>query len=508
MRKVFEKVTHGMGLMLAMLAVCVMSACSSSSSGGDEPTVSKLEDNMSATIGSCERVGHNLSIEFTLMNKSKVNFDDMQVMATAVVDNNGTSYSLPGFYLEQGDERARSIIVSLAAGYSQKVYAVVEDFDPSVLASSVKVTLQASPKELGVLSENTVDMEGRIQADRRVVSKGVQSPDPNLEFDVSATKLMDDQLVVDYSIANRTGTELTDVEIATEAFEKISSRTRADGIASNIALEIAKVEKFTMAINEVRQIQFIVYGLSEQTRAEITQNKEFSLELGIGCSNYTFVDNVVSFVGVEVEEVIERISTVVPDEIRARMEQFIPIYDGVNPPNIDGVYVITPMQITYDTTGNYDPGYDGFAPTYIKFYNQDERRNSLDFLEKQVWEGTIIGESESPGSYISGEGDNFTVFFNTTGTSYLDSYNVDTKTALVISGTKTSSGISNIYYAFVMVDKSDDPSHRIMDVGEFRVFMDGDGLAEPSSWARSAARKVTFKDGQINTPWSVWSLRK
>lgn len=503
MKKTIEKVTHGMGLMLALLAVCVMSACSSSSSK-EEPTPSKLEDHLSATIGTCERVGRNLSIEFTLMNKSTVDLVDMQVSAGAVTDDNNVSYTLSGFSLEQGGVRTRSINLSLPAGYSQKVYAVVEDFDSSVLASSVTVTLMASPKELGVLAENSIAMQGRIQADRRVTSKGVQSPDPNLDFEVSSTKLMDDQLVVEYSIANRTGTELTDVEIATEAFEKRMG-TRAD----YFALEIAKVEKFTLAINEVRNLQFIVYQLSEQTRTQITQSMEFSLQLDIACSSYTFVDNVVSFVGVGVEEVIERISTVVPDEIRARMEQHIPIYDGVNPPNIEGTYVLSPMQIIYDTTGNYESGYDGFAPTYVRFYNQDERRNSLDFLGKQVWDGNIIGESESPNSFISGEGDNFTVFFNTTGTSYLDDYNVDTKTALVISGTKTSSGVYNIYYAFVMVEKSDDPSHHIMDVGEFRVFVDGDSLAETSSWARGAnTRKVTVKDGKITTPWSVYSLRK
>lgn len=57
-----------------------------------------------------------------------------------------------------------------------------------------------------------------------------------------------------------------------------------------------------------------------------------------------------------------------------------------------------------------------------------------------------------------------------------------TKTALVISGTKTNTGIKGIRYAFVMVEKGDDPDTKLMDEGVFRVFEDGDGLALIATW--------------------------
>ena len=41
----------------------------------------------------------------------------------------------------------------------------------------------------------------------------------------------------------------------------------------------------------------------------------------------------------------------------------------------------------------------------------------------------------------------------------------------------TSAGIKDLYYSFVMIDKND-PNNHLMDIGDYRVFKDGDGLAE------------------------------
>ena len=54
-------------------------------------------------------------------------------------------------------------------------------------------------------------------------------------------------------------------------------------------------------------------------------------------------------------------------------------------------------------------------------------------------------------------------------------------------GTKSSSGIRNLEYAFVMVEKGDDPNHKLMEEGVFRVFKDKDGLAANASHSFSFA---------------------
>ena len=91
-----------------------------------------------------------------------------------------------------------------------------------------------------------------------------------------------------------------------------------------------------------------------------------------------------------------------------------------------------------------------------------------------------IGE----GAFISGEGKNFTIFFNTIGTSY----GIDTREALLLSGTKATGGIKNLRYAFVMVEKGDDPEGILMKEGVFRVFQDKDGMSYSDTWPISETR--------------------
>ena len=106
------------------------------------------------------------------------------------------------------------------------------------------------------------------------------------------------------------------------------------------------------------------------------------------------------------------------------------------------------------------------------------------------------------GAYIRGSGSNFTAFFNTTG----ESLGISTKTALVISGTKTSDGIKDIYYAFVMVKKGEDPNHQLMEEGIFRVFHDQDGLAVNATWPGEAKEFRSEVKG-LEAPWTIYSRK-
>ena len=175
---------------------------------------------------------------------------------------------------------------------------------------------------------------------------------------------------------------------------------------------------------------------------------------------------------------VKPIDTVVPEEIREKMEPYIPIYDGVNPPNVEGTYLASPFVAVYCEDGHYSPGHQ-VVDLVLRFSNQDFTLNriDLDTYEKG------ISSSSGPGAFISGDGADFSAFFNIQGTSY----GVTFKEALVISGTMTNQGIKNLYYAFVMVEKGDDPNHKVMEAGYFRVFKDKDGLSVPTSWNPSSA---------------------
>lgn len=174
----------------------------------------------------------------------------------------------------------------------------------------------------------------------------------------------------------------------------------------------------------------------------------------------------------------KRIDHVIPPEYKEPMEPYITIYEGANPPNIEGVFIMSPVRLFYDSTYDYDIGYE-FSDMYFRFFNQDMINNTLDYQEKQ-------GKSEGKGTgcFISGEGDKFTVYFDIDET-YYGSHTIYLKRALIISGILTENGIKNCEYAFVVTDKSDDPDKELINPGDFRVVKDGDGLSKYTSWPNS-----------------------
>ncbi len=87
-------------------------------------------------------------------------------------------------------------------------------------------------------------------------------------------------------------------------------------------------------------------------------------------------------------------------------------------------------------------------------------------------------EGSSDEVTVSGSNDDFTAYFISTGTNSGISF----KTATVISGTKTSSGIKNYLNAFILLEKGADPNGKLMGVNEFRIFKDNNNLASNTTW--------------------------
>ena len=188
-------------------------------------------------------------------------------------------------------------------------------------------------------------------------------------------------------------------------------------------------------------------------------------------------DEIVSFTGniLPWGEEDERIAQVIPDDIRQKMEPYIPIYDGVNPPNVEGCYMLDPMVAVYMEDYDGDLSELQWMGEYINLTNQNKNDNTIDMEEL-----TADGKSYSigQGAVIVGEGNNFSILFNTEGTNS----GIYNRTALLLSGTKSAEGIQNLQYAFVMVEKGDDPEGILMEEGVFRVFKDGDEISYCTSW--------------------------
>ena len=182
------------------------------------------------------------------------------------------------------------------------------------------------------------------------------------------------------------------------------------------------------------------------------------------------------------------IDDIIPPTLLTNLKNRMNIYEGDTPPSIDGCYLISPAILVSSTLSKDKIG-DEFADDYIKFTNQNSN-NSITY--NSIQEGGDTSSSNSVS--IRGTGNYFTAYFTAYNNSHNDSDNATatSTTATVISGEKTSSGIKNIKYAFLMISK-DDPDSILVPINTIRVFTDGDSLAENTTWpTEEASRSANY----------------
>ena len=167
------------------------------------------------------------------------------------------------------------------------------------------------------------------------------------------------------------------------------------------------------------------------------------------------------------------IADVVPADILSEIEKSMPVYEGDTPPEIEGVYVINPNELVIASAENISPGIVISNDT-IKFTNQNAKTNVITFERKQTKENEYSNFVS-----IIGIGNNFTAYFAADG---LTTEGINYKTATVISGTLTTNGIKDYHKAFIITEKDPDPNNVLFPAKAFRIFKDGNGLAENATW--------------------------
>jgi len=177
------------------------------------------------------------------------------------------------------------------------------------------------------------------------------------------------------------------------------------------------------------------------------------------------------------------INDIVPDSILQEIEELgMPVNTGDNPPNIEGYFLASPLILINSNRPGDTPGTQ-YADYYVRFYNQDNKdlTVNMDYVNS--------GESGSGlGSYIVGDDNNFSVFAELHST-----YSGDDATLLILlSGTLTSTEITDFYYALFMLDNEGNPHGFWIANGDGRVFYDSDG----SSPAVSGFPKLSHENIQ------------
>jgi hypothetical protein len=166
------------------------------------------------------------------------------------------------------------------------------------------------------------------------------------------------------------------------------------------------------------------------------------------------------------------------------------INDGQKPPNIEGIYVYSKQVII---GSNLKEDQDSlhlkiYSDYKYRFYEQTNNNGTIKVDEK-----SLEGSSSATGKngFVSGNGNLFTVFIESLGTSNINkngkTYTVTLRRLNTYSGEITPVGIKNLVTSFYLKSKSADPENAIVDVGTVRVFKDKDGFSEKTNTFRLAA---------------------
>ena len=156
---------------------------------------------------------------------------------------------------------------------------------------------------------------------------------------------------------------------------------------------------------------------------------------------------------------------IIPEETLHQIRaQGMPIYEGTNPPNIEGIYLLDNLRFHYSS----DPGEKGFtkgdkAVNYkYRFYQQNGVKLKSDYRALKFGVNDIATGS---GAIISGSGNNFTVFLNHAA----HTEGVKNNDITLISGKLTPEGIKDLVLTLTVTEK-EDANNQIMKVGVYRIF--------------------------------------
>lgn len=190
-----------------------------------------------------------------------------------------------------------------------------------------------------------------------------------------------------------------------------------------------------------------------------------------------------------VEEIVdEKIENVIPQKyIDTIVNLGMVVYEGKNPPNVNGIYLMNDLTLKNANTGE-TPG-KTFLEEKIKLSNQNNSTFNIDAITNS--NGTI-GTSEK--TIVTGEGNNFTIW----GNFQSKFENDEAVFAKIISGTISEEGIVNLKYCIINVNYIKNVDNKFLTEGKGRFIEDANFLS-PRIESFELKYNGGISDGRIST---------
>ena len=165
---------------------------------------------------------------------------------------------------------------------------------------------------------------------------------------------------------------------------------------------------------------------------------------------------------------------VLPNEIYEEVTNLIPIYSGVNPPNMEGEYISSPHALIYESYAENPDSLQFYSDRYLGFLYANKQMNfygkQYDSLENAYYEEIQYGVK------ITGNDDYFTCYYIVDG--YIEGFYA--QQSFIFSGKKTEEGLEDFYVAVILLENSGHPG--MFDKNSYRILKDYDGLAKTDYW--------------------------
>jgi len=233
--------------------------------------------------------------------------------------------------------------------------------------------------------------------------------------------------------------------------------------AANYLVELYKID---------RQ-RFIITGAGGKyaSRNDTAQNRRVNFFIIMDSRNPTITEkqNIPRVQGGLTEE----IHNLIPDDILLAIRDLgIEIYEGKNPPNIEGTYYVDTLMLVENTTGM---SIVTQRDKYVTFSEQDNTALTInaDYI-MQIDNSAGPMSSKGPGSYIVGEGNKFSVVVDGTRTQG----GFTAKTVEIFSGEISEAGIINYHWAVMMINNNGNPLNVWIPNSTGYAKKDGDGFSE------------------------------
>ena len=160
-----------------------------------------------------------------------------------------------------------------------------------------------------------------------------------------------------------------------------------------------------------------------------------------------------------------------PEIVEALKDLGFKIHKGNNPPNIEGSYLSTPVELKATTVEkDYSIG-TKFRDYVSTFSNQNNEKSTVDF--DGAHPGNIQVDN-GDGVFIAGEGSNFSVYLKIKTIAF-SLY--EAEFAYAISGTISDDGIIDFQFVNLMLDDFGDESGLFIENNTGRLLEDSDGLS-------------------------------